>query len=280
VLIHATGVAAHLAVINQAGLSAGVLARFICDCRADLPEAIAGRYGDTMPSSSSSVPQHVYYVGKTGLSPTVMATFRVGDNSANNKSWHEFQIANGEGANPVYGFLTWDPIHANTALAPFFSMAMVNLVVTQELCQWSVGTSDFVEFAPEPYTFIKKVQVVARAGSNAANRLIQWDLIEVTFIDQDGNSETYPSNCLPRAGNAEKSRRGAFAEESLENQPRQTFSEINTGSESIVSVRIRGVVTLRANHCGIPAELGPDDLQGQVLVFTDLSPDDDDDELE
>ena len=51
--------------------------------------------------------------------------------------------------------------------------------------------------------------------------------------------------------------------------PRQ-YAEITTGTRDVVGIKLRGQVTLRANEGPAPAcPLRPEDLQGQVAVFTD-----------
>jgi hypothetical protein len=140
-----------------------------------------------------------------------------------------------------------------------------------------VGTSGFISIEPDSktrYKHIRKIEIAAATGTRERDRLIQWDLIEVTFFcDGQGYFETFSSPCLPRVATVQtKSRRAAQAEEEIKERGFQQFVEICPNDDHVTRVHVRGQVTLRANSTnGARTELNADDLRGKVLVFTDLS---------
>lgn len=232
-----------------------------------------------MASSSQSrgVVSYTLLTGDTSPGSQFAATFRVGTNSAARGSAPQYMLAEGEEGPKAEGRLVWDAGHSS-AESPLASVAQVILDVTPEQVKWAVGTSDFISIKPAAnsrYRYIKKLEIAASTPSREQDRLLQWDSIEVTFFcDGHGYFETFSSPCLPRVATApRRPRRGAHAEEDAKNRGFQQLVEICPNDDNVTRVYVRGQVTLRAN-CSEAARsrVGPDDLQGKVLVFTHISP--------
>lgn len=225
-------------------------------------------------SSSSGHLAATLISGATSAAPHLVASFRVGDNSADPDGQHEYLLADGEGEQArtlARGHLTWDPAYAGTS-SPFFSVAPVYLDVMPGEVRWSVGTADFIPGLCKPYHRIEKIQVLALTGKDVPEGLVQWESIKVTFHYADGRHESYNSPCLPRASMAQSFRRPAGAPRSQTDTGRQQYAQISANGADVRRVQIRGQVTLRANDGGqATAALRPDDLQGKILVFTDAA---------
>lgn len=232
-----------------------------------------------MASSSPSrgVVSYTLLTGNTSPGSQFMASFRVGDNSSAKGSLHEYMLTEAEKGPKSQGQLVWDASHTS-ADSPFASVAQVILDVRPDRVKWAVGTSGFISIDPDHktrYKHIKKLEIAAATGTRERDRLVQWDLLEVTFFcDGQGYFETFSSPCLPRVATAppSHSRRGAHAEEEIKERGFQQFVEICPNDDNVTRVHVRGQVTLRANCSGGGrSELNADDLRGRVLVFTDLS---------
>ena len=209
--------------------------------------------------------------GDTAPGAHVTASLRVGDNGDDPQLSPEFSIDDA-GARAQHGRLTWDADHRrNGPQSRFFSVAAVRLDMKWDgQCLLSVGTGPFVHFTTSPYRWIERVQIVAAARTLSPQRLIQWDWIELGLRRADGHVESRQSSCLPRAATSSAMRRAAQAGEARPQVARQ-YAEYSTGSKDVVDLNLRGQVTLRANDA--PSEsspLGPEDLVGGILVFTDV----------
>jgi hypothetical protein len=230
-----------------------------------------------MAHVSSLAPRHFALLnGHTSADPYVEAYLTVGDRDGRDRSIPQFTLR--DAAHAAHGRLTWDADHVrNGSASPFFSVAPVRLDVKADgECLLAVGTADFVRLQTRPYRWIDSVQVAALAGTAEPGRVLQWDLIELVFCYADGRTETCKSNCLPGVATGSRVRRAAQAAGSAADlqpaqHPRQ-YAEITTGTRDVVGIRLRGQVTLRANDGPAAFPLRPEDLQGQVAVFTDASP--------
>lgn len=221
------------------------------------------------PSSLSPL-QFALLNGQASADPCVAAYVALGDRHGG-AAIPEFSLCDaGRGA--AHGRLTWDADHARHGSAsPFFSVAPVRLDVKPSgECLLSVGTADFVMLHTRPYRWVEKVQVAASAGTDAPGRSFRWDLIEILFCYADGRTETCRSTCLPAVATGLRQRRPVQAPQPLSDRPPRQYTEIATGSRDIVGFKLRGQVTLRANESLSAAfPLRPEDLQGQIGVFTD-----------
>ena len=207
--------------------------------------------------------------GETSANPSISACLRVGDHDGP-PPLPELLISNA-GRREAHGRLVWDPDHRRHGRGSrFFSVAAVRLDLKPDgECLFSVGTGDYIRFATSPFRWVEKVQVAAAAGTDAPGRALQWDWLELTFRSADGTTETRPSSCLPKVVTDARVRRAAHAT-NVGAPPRQQFAEISTGTRDVVEVSLRGQVTLRANDAAAGASpLGPEDLLGRILVFTD-----------
>jgi hypothetical protein len=227
-----------------------------------------------MAHISSLAPlQYALLNGQAAADPCIAAYLATGDRLGGG-TVPEFGLRDA-GLRAAHGRLTWDPEHArNGSDSPFFSVAPVRLDMkaTGE-CLLSVGTADYVSLRTPPFQWIEKVQVAAAAGTAAPGRSIRWDLLEILFCYADGRTENCRSMCLPAVATGLRQRRPAQAVECPSDllPPRQ-YTEIATGSREIVALKLRGQVTLRANEIPSAAfPLCPEDLQGQIAVFTDAS---------
>ena len=210
--------------------------------------------------------------GDASAEPCVAAYFAVGDRY-DGATLPQFSLRDAA-LRSAHGRLTWDPDHARGGSAsPFFSVAPVRLdMKSTGECLLSVGTADYVTLLTRPYRWIEKVQVTAAAGTGTPGRSMRWDLIEILFCYADGRTETCRSTCLPSVATGLRLRRPAHSSEPLGDLPPRQYTEIATGSRDIVGLKLRGQVTLRANETpGAAFPLRPEDLQGQIGVFTDAS---------
>lgn len=219
-------------------------------------------------NSSSSSGEIAFYMltGKTAPDPDIVALFRIGDNDAKVSGAHEYVLCDGRGEDSgvlARGHLTWDPAYS-AGRAAFFTVAPVRLDVGPQGVQWSVGTSEFIA-GPFPRSRrIDKIQIAASAADAAPGRLVIWDWIEVTLQFEGGHHETHASPCLPKVSTTHPTRRAAGAPPA-HGRALQQYVEICLHAEHVVGLQIRGQVTLRASHDSAP--LGPDDLEGKVLVY-------------
>jgi hypothetical protein len=208
--------------------------------------------------------------GDTAPGAHVQASLRVGENGDGPPLLPEFSIADAHHQSR-HGRLTWDADHRrNGPESRFFSVAAVRLDVKSDgECLLSVGTGPFVRFTTAPYRWVERVQVAAAAGTLSPQRLIQWDWIDLELRHADGYVETRQSSCLPRAATSLGLRRAAQAGAARPQAARQ-YAQLTTGTRNVVDVKLRGQVTLRANDAAAGASpLGPEDLLGGILVFTD-----------
>ena len=225
--------------------------------------------------SSLAPRQFALLNGQTSADPYVAAYLSVGDGDAGGQSVPQFSLRDST-SHAAHGRLTWDADHArNGSTSPFFTVAPVRLdMKSSGECLLAVGTADFVRLQTRPYQWIDRVQVAALAGTAAPGRVLQRDRIELVFCYADGRTETCRSNCLPAVATGARLRRPAQAAEAdaLSQRPPRQYAEIVTGTRDVVGIKLRGQVTLRANEGAAPAfPLQPQDLQGQVAVFTDAS---------
>ena len=76
------------------------------------------------------------------------------------------------------------------------------LDVRPDRVKWAVGTTGFIAIEPPDksrFKHIKKLEIAAATDTRDRDRLVQWDLLEVTFFcDGHGYFETFSSPCLPR----------------------------------------------------------------------------------
>ena len=227
-----------------------------------------------MAHTSSLAPlQYALLNGQSAADPCIAAFLAPGACQVGG-TIPEFGIRDA-GLRAAHGRLTWDPEHArNGSASPFFSVAPVRLDMkaTGE-CLLSVGTADYVTLLTRSFNWIEKVQIAAAAGTAAPGRSIRWDLLEILFCYADGRTENCRSTCLPAVATGLRQRRPAQPVECPSDllPPRQ-YTEIATGSREVVALKLRGQVTLRANETPSAAfPLRPEDLQGQIAVFTDAS---------
>ena len=208
--------------------------------------------------------------GQAPADPSVSAYLALGDGQVGG-SFPEFGLCDA-GRRSAHGRLTWDADHAcNGSDSPFFSVAPVRLdLKSNGECRLAVGTADYVTLRTRPYQWIDTVQVAALAGTGTPGRSLRWDLIEIVFHYADGRTELCRSNCLPAVATGLSVRRAAQAPAAPHAPPPRQYAEISTGSHDVIGLKLRGQVTLRANESPSSAfPLGPEDLRGQIAVFTD-----------
>ena len=211
--------------------------------------------------------------GEMPPGPHLAARLNIGDAEGGGGTVPEFSLC-GAGCDEACGRLIWDADHArNGRASPFFSVAPVRLEVKSSgECRLAVGTADFVSLLTRPYRWVERVQVGAAAGTRTPGRALQWDLIEVMFCFADGRTEMCRSTCLPAVTTGAGVRRAAQAPAALSERFAGQYAEVTTGSRDVCGIRLRGQVTLRANEGPAPAfPLCPQDLQGQIAIFTDAS---------
>jgi hypothetical protein len=213
--------------------------------------------------------------GQPSPNPYVAAFLSVGDRGGHERSSVPQFGLRDAGLHTTHGRLTWDADHVrNGSDSPFFSVAPVRLEVKAcGECLLAVGTADFVTLHSRPYRWIDKVQVAAFAGTGAPGRAIRWDLIDLVLNYADGRTETCQSACLPSVTSGTRMRRVTSACAQPAEPWAGQYAEFSIASRDLVGLKLRGQVTLRANE-GLPSgsPLQPEDLQGQVSIFTD-SPD-------
>jgi hypothetical protein len=217
-------------------------------------------------SSSSGDVAFSMLTGQTAPNPDIIALFRIGDNDGSASGSHEYMLGDGSGQDAAIlalGHLTWDPGY-RAGRTPFFTVAPVRLDLGPQGVQWSVGTSDFIACPFPNSRRIGKIQIAATAADGAPGRLMVWDWIDVALHYEGEQHETYASPCLPKVSTTLPTRRAAGAPPA-NGLPLQQHVEIGLNAEQVSGVQIRGQVTLRASHDSRP--LGPDDLQGRVLIY-------------
>lgn len=221
-------------------------------------------------SSNSGGLKAALFTGATSPKPQVVASFRFGDNSVRPAGASEYTLIGDtlqQSRSRTEGHLIWDPSYGAHGGA-FFSVAPVQLEVTSGGAQWSVGTNQFIGCSCKPYEKIEKVQVVATAASGKPHRLVQWDVIEVTFHHADGRRESHVSACLPRVSTSQQARRSIRSMQAS-SKALQQFAEFTPMGGQVTGLQLRGVVTLKAADSQTAnAPLRADDLQGRILVFT------------
>ena len=227
-----------------------------------------------MPHISSLAPLGFALVnGEMSPNAYVAAFLNVGDLSGAGGRVPQFGISDAI-CQETHGRLVWDADHARSgSTSPFFSVAPARLEVKSSgECLLAVGTADYVRLQTRPYRWIERVQVAARAGTRAPDRALRWDLIEVVFCYTDGRTETCKSTCLPAVATAARLRRAAQAPDAPVDRFPGQYAEVATGSREVCGIKLRGQVTLRANEGAAPASpLCPEDLRGQIAIFTDAS---------
>ena len=208
---------------------------------------------------------------------SVVASFRTGGNSAKDDI-PEYVLLDGDVRSLAEGHLTWDPDHGHDRTSPFHSVAMVRFKLTPEHCRWSVGTADFIDCGLRPYGSITKFRLVAGVRQAGAPRTVQWESADVTLHYRHGDRETFPLMTLPRAANAQASRRAATAPPHPDRGAPsgngsgmlRQYADVSTENGNVVGMTITGQVTLRANDRGAMTDvLDPEDLQGSIVVFMD-----------
>jgi len=209
--------------------------------------------------------------GEMSPGACLAARFGVGDCEGGGQSLPQFSLC-GAGCDEAHGRLIWDADHArNGRASPFFSVAPVRLEMKSSgECRLAVGTADFVSLLTRPYRWIERVQVGAAAGTRTPGRALHWDLLEVVFCYADGRIETCRSTCLPAVATGAGVRRAAQAPATMPERLAGQYAEATTGSRDVCGIKLRGQVTLRANEGPAGAyPLCPEDLRGQIAVFTD-----------
>jgi hypothetical protein len=208
----------------------------------------------------------------------LVAQFQVGGNKVTGdpKADPEYELIKGK--ERAAGELVWDPCHTRPT-SRFSTVAPVTLEVTRAGARFSVGTCPFITLPGtgkgDEYRYINEIWVCAVVDAKQPQRLVQWDSIDFELIEEDGHHEELSSYCLPRGARLQEPRRAAIRPVVPEEQrpvAAQTGLFQLTGNP-IVEFRLRAQVTLRANcvygPAGMRADLGPRDLQGLILAFTD-----------
>jgi hypothetical protein len=224
-------------------------------------------------SSSDGFSSFSMLNGDTSVEADFVASFRFGDNRAEQSGWHEYMVCDANGAGEsAQGHLVWDPLYEGPG-SPLFSVAPVRLDVSAGEIRWSVGTNDFLVCKCKPFRSIDRIQVAALAGRSGHHRLVQWDLIDLTCHFADGGRDRRLSPCLPKAAGNQAMRRAKIAGPASPSPFHQQYTEISLKGAAVTRIQIRGQVTLRAEHQqgNDLSPLGADDLQGRILVFTDAA---------
>ena len=188
------------------------------------------------------------------------------------------------------GEFTWDPSHDAPA-SPIHCTASVSLDVSPTQARWSVGTNQYLTIPGKPDEFdrIREIWVIASLGpqkrarrksDNAdppePQRLVQWNNLELTFIDERGGQDRWSASCLPIIQSPRRLRRAATRPRKSQNQvaSRGQYARFRVPeTEKIVEIQIRGQITLSGNLAYEQrAAMGRDDLCGNVIIFTDKRP--------
>ena len=225
-----------------------------------------------MPHLSSDDSQGKGFYGAMSPGAFVAAFLQIGDNehSPDSPLSSQYAISNHHGS--AHGRLVWDADHLRNGLtSSFFTVAPVRFHLKPDECLLSVGTADYLRTNIAPYRWIDKIQIGAIASSLTPARAITWDFLEFDFTDAAGHTTNRKACCLPRASTGIPMRRSLQASNPTRPQYPEQFAEFYTHSRQIVEIKIRGQVTLRANHLG-PDLLHPllaHELQGRIHIFTD-----------
>ena len=221
-------------------------------------------------SSAGGLSQFTLLTGETSPNADVVASFKLGDGKGNEKSGYQYMLTTKStgGSASAAGDLIWDPTFSDQDPS-LFSVAPVRLDISPKRVYWSVGTNEFLCCSCEPYREIEKVQIAAMATREASDYLIQWDMIELRYLFDDGRYERQISTCLPKAAGAMKTRCSAVVGSSGSTPFLQQIAEVSLAGAGIARLQLRGQVTLRSTNQAIPKRRpGPDDLQGKVVLFT------------
>lgn len=223
-------------------------------------------------SSSNGGASFSLVTGATSVRPHTVASFRLGDNSGMTSGQYEYRISSPKDHADVgaEGHITWDPSYARGH--PFFCVAPVRFDFRQNKALWSVGTTDFIELEHKPFQWIEKLEISARVVSGAPQRTLSWEMLDLTLEYADGDRELLSSPCKPKLTSRQAVRRSSqFLDRASGPFMLQQFAQVQPHSHQVVGVQLRGLVTLRIEAARTPFSLGPEDLLGQVLVFTDSS---------
>jgi len=228
-----------------------------------------------MPSSSSAggLSPFTLLTGETSPNADVIAGFKLGDARGGEIPGEQYTVTSRSagGSISASGHLIWDPTfsHQDPSL---FSVAPVRLDISPGKVRWSVGTNEFLCCACEPYREIEKVQVAAMATREATEYLVQWDMIELNYLFDDGRRERQISACLPKAAGGLKTRRSAVNLSPVSTPFLQQIAEVSLAGAGITRLQLRGQVTLRSTSQSVPKRRpGPEELQGKVVLFTKAS---------
>ena len=228
-----------------------------------------------MPSSSSAggLSPFTLLTGETSPNADVVASFKLGDAVGGGRRGEQYMVTteSTEGRASAVGHLIWDPTFSYQDPS-LFSVAPVRLDISSGKVSWSVGTNEFLCCTCKPYREIEKVQVAAMATREATEYLVQWDMIELRYLYDDGRSERQISTCLPKAAGGMKIRRSAINLASASTPFLQQIAEVSLAGAGITRLQLRGQVTLRSTSQSVPKRRpGPDELQGKVVLFTRAS---------
>lgn len=224
-------------------------------------------------SSAGGLSPFTLLNGATSPNADVVASFKLGDGTGGEKTGDQYTVTTKStgGSASAVGALVWDPTFSDQDPS-LFSVAAVRLDISPQRVCWSVGTNEFLCCSCEPYREIEKLQVAAMATRTATEYLIQWDMIELRYLFDDGRYERQISTCLPKAAGAMKTRRSTTSLSSLPTPFLQQVAEVSIAGAGVTRLQLRGQVTLRSTSQTPPKRRpGPDDLQGKVVLFTTAS---------
>lgn len=224
-------------------------------------------------SSAGGLSPFTLLTGETSPNADVVASFKLGGAGGGERFGEQYMVTTNStgGSASAAGHLIWDPTFSEGDPS-LFSVAPVRLDISPQQVRWSVGTNEFLCCSCEPYSEIEKVQVAALATREATEYLIQWDMIELRYLFDDGRHERQVSTCLPKAAGGMKTRRSAANSASASTPFLQQFAEVSLAGAGIARLQLRGQVTLRSTGQSVPKRRpGPEDLQGKVVLFTKAS---------
>jgi hypothetical protein len=114
-------------------------------------------------SSRGNLRAWALLAGTATPGPSIVASFRIGDNSGRPAGAFEYGLSAGADVDPshcVHGHLTWDPAYGGAGTS-FASHSQVCLQLTANEVKWAVGTNDFLVCPCKPFKRIDKVEIVA-----------------------------------------------------------------------------------------------------------------------
>jgi len=205
--------------------------------------------------------------GDLSLSPSALAKFRIGDNSATSNGQYEYLLASVEGGieqEVKHGHLTWDPACTEKS-APFLGIAQVCLEYTPRSIKWSVGTNDFLFCEGKRPQTLHKIEIAASVLLESGSAFVRWDQIDLTLYRRDGSVECVASPCLPFVSNMDQMRRSKSAP-NRKTSGRQQYAQFCTDDPNLEKVQLRGLIRLAADG-ELDRPLGPEDLAGQIAIY-------------